>query len=97
MTTHAPILVEGWSFNDDGTIRADKESSVCNTLFADSAFEVRCTTTINGMAPIDREWIEFLITEVGKKRLKRSSFCLRKVEQIRRLRDMCNITLGETS
>lgn len=84
--------------DDDSQIYVSKGSKICETRFSDRkgrAFEVRCAGTLANSEPKGTDWIEMSITEFGEKRSKYLGFCLHDLEQVRRLRDICNLVLGE--
>ncbi len=95
--TPLPFVAEGFvSGSDDGKIYVSKGSKICETRFDDkknNAFQVRCAATLGNTKPFGTNWIEFSITEYGEKRNKFASFCLRDLEQIRRLRNVCDLAL----
>lgn len=103
----SPIKADGYhhASGDDGAIhvgKAGEKDCIASTTFrservSGKSWELR----VQGTRPDVRvmganDWLQFSLAEYGAKRSKHSSACL-MVAQVRRLRDLCNMVLGEAS
>lgn len=102
-TMETKIIRDGilHAIDDDGAIHAGKPGEKCGIVSARFAAskndgEVKITGTRPGIVPDDVHWLEISTQKFGAKRSTYTTIYLEPA-QIRRLRDLCNIVLGEES
>lgn len=97
------VLRDGYLYagGDDGAIHRSepgKVDTIAGTTFdakdRGASMQVHCT--VAGSLPSDVNWMEFSLTVYGEKRSKHASISI-NLEQVKRLRELCSVVLGEAS
>ena len=100
------IIQDGLHYaqDDDGAIhkgKSDERDCIASTTFkgakdnSDRHWNLNVHGTIPEVGP-DTNWLQLHLTEYTRHRSK-NTYAILTVEKVRRLRDLCNIVLGEAS